>query len=267
MSAADYVFANSDSIASQRLQLLAEIYDPVTRSCLERTGIAPGWACWEVGAGYGTIAQWMHERVAPEGHVLATDLDPRFLARLAQHNLRVMRHDIVDGAMPKESFDLIHARLLLCHLPAREQVLDRMIDALKPGGWLVIEDFDGLSLQPDPTLSSAEKPLRSSAAVRELLLSAGADIRFGRRVPGLLSARGMSDIITEGRALMSNAALFRRFQRLTFQQVQDELLAGGLVSSEELARDIATLERGHTVLLPMMWSVAARRPAARETRL
>jgi SAM-dependent methyltransferase len=256
---AEYVFDNSDSIASQRLQLLAEIYDPVTRNCLERTGIAPGWACWEIGAGYGTIAQWMHECVGPDGHVLATDLDPRFLARLAEHNLRVMRHDIVDGAMPKESFDLIHARLLLCHLPAREQVLDRMIDALKPGGWLVIEDFDGLSLQPDPALSSAEKPLRSSAAVRELLLSAGADIRFGRRVPGLLSARGMSEITAEGRVLMSDAALFRRFQRLTFEQVQDELLARGLVSGEELARDLATLEQGYTALLPMMWSVAARR--------
>jgi hypothetical protein len=134
-----------------------------------------------------------------------------------------------------------------------------MIAALKPGGWLVIEDFDGLSLLPDPTLNPAEKSLRSSAAVRELLLSAGADIRFGRRVAGLLSARGMSDINAEGRALLSDAALFRRFQRLTFEQVQDELLARGLVSPQELAQDFATLEQGHTALLPMLWSVVARR--------
>jgi len=260
MSAADYVFANSDSIASQRLQLLAEIFDPVTRACLERTGIAPGWSCWEVGAGYGTIAQWLHAQVAPEGHVLATDLDPRFLARLAQHNLRVMRHDIVDGPMPKESFDLIHARLLLCHLPAREQVLDRMIDSLKPGGWLVIEDFDGLSLPPDPTVNPAETSLPTSAAVRELLLSAGADVRFGRRVAGLLRARGMIEINAEGRAFMSDDATFARFQRLTFEQVQDELLARGLVSPEVLAHDLETLDRGYLALLPMMWSVAARKP-------
>jgi SAM-dependent methyltransferase len=262
MSAADYVFANSDSIAGQRLQVLAEIFDPVTRACLERTGIAPGWSCWEVGAGYGTIAQWLHERVAPEGHVLATDLDPRFLAPLAQHNLRVMKHDIVAGPMPKESFDLIHARLLLCHLPAREQVLDRMIEALKPGGWLVIEDFDGLALPPDPALNPAEMTLRSSAAVRELLRSAGVDLRFGRRVTGLLSARGMSSISAEGRVFMSGDARFMRFQRLTFAQVQDELLARELVSPEQLVHDLETLERGYLALLPMMWSVAARRPTA-----
>ena len=260
MSAAEYVFANSDSIASQRLQLLAEIFDPVTRACLQRTGIAPGWACWEVGAGYGTVAQWMHEQVAPEGHVLATDLDPRFLARLAQHNLRVMRHDIVDGPLPKESFDLIHARLLLCHLPARERVLDRMIDALKPGGWLVIEDFDGLSMPPDPAVNPAETALQSSGAVRKLLASAGAELGFGRRVAGLLRARGMRDINAEGRAIMSDDAVVLRFQRLTIEQVQDELVARGLLSPEQLARDLETVDRGYLALLPMMWSVAARRP-------
>lgn len=260
MSAADYVFANSDSIASQRLQLLAEIFDPVTRACIERIGLAPGWSCWEVGAGYGSVAEWLHERVAPEGHVLATDLDPRFLARLAQHNLRVMRHDIVHGPMPKESYDLIHARLLLCHLPQREQVLDRMIPALKPGGWLVIEDFDGLSLLPDPTVNPVERSLRSSAAVRELLRSAGAELNFGRRLAGLLRARGMSDVNAEGRVFMSDDQRFGRFQRLTIEQVQDELLARGLVSPEELARDLATLQQGYMALLPTMWSVVARRP-------
>lgn len=260
MSAADYVFANSDAIASERLQLLAEIFDPVTRTCLERTGIAPGWSCWEVGAGYGTVAEWLHERVAPQGHVLATDLDPRFLARLAQRNLRVLRHDIVDDPLPEESFDLIHARLLLVHLPARERVLDRMIAALKPGGWLVIEDFDGLSLLPDATLNPAEKSLRTSEAVRELLRSAGGDLRFGRRVAGLLRARDMRSINAEGRVFMSDDASFARFQRLTFEQVQDELLARGLVSAEQLAQDLETLDRGYLALLPMMWSVAARRP-------
>jgi SAM-dependent methyltransferase len=260
MSAADYVFDNADSIAGQRLQLLAEIFDPVSHACFERIGVAPGWSCWEVGAGYGTIAQWLQERVAPEGHVLATDLDPRFLARLTQHNLRVMRHDIVGGPLPNQSFDVIHARLLLCHLPTREHVLDRMIAALKPGGWLVIEDFDGLSLLPDPTLNPAEKSLRSSAAVRELLRSAGAELNFGRRVAGILRARGMSNVYAEGRTFMSDEERFARFQRLTIEQVRDELLARGLVSREELERDLATLEQGYMALLPTMWSVVARRP-------
>jgi SAM-dependent methyltransferase len=262
VSAAHYVFANADVIASERLQLLAEVFDPVSRAVLDRIGVAPGWSCWEVGAGYGTLAQWLHERVAPQGDVLATDLDPRFLARLAQRGLRVAGHDIVSDPLPQHSFDLIHARLLLCHLPARERVLDRMISALKPGGWLVIEDFDGLSLLPDPALNSAETSLRTPTAVRELLRVAGADVRFGRRVPGLLRERRMSNIQAEGRVFLSDDAKLVRLQRLTFEQVQDSLLARRLVAPEELARDLGTLDEGCSVMLPMMWSVSARRPAA-----
>jgi SAM-dependent methyltransferase len=260
VSATDYVFANSDSIASQRLQLLAQLFDPVSHACLERVGIAPGWSCWEVGAGYGTIAQWLQERVAPHGQVLATDLDPRFLARLEQRNLRAMKHDIVTDPLPGQFFDLIHARLLLCHLPARERVLERMIGALRPGGWLVIEDFDGLSLLPDPTLNPGETSLRSSAAVRDLLRGAGADLRFGRRIAGLLRAHEMLNVHAEGRVFMSEAASFRRFQRLTIEQVQGELLGRGLISAEELADDLAAIDRGYLALLPTMWSVMAQRP-------
>jgi hypothetical protein len=35
----------------------------------------------------------------------------------------------------------------------------RMAAALKPGGWLLTEEFDALSLQPNPALSPAEKPI------------------------------------------------------------------------------------------------------------
>ncbi len=51
--------------------------------------------------------------------------------------------------LPTAQFDLIHARLVLIHIPAREAVLERLVTALRPGGWLVIEDFDVLSLVPD----------------------------------------------------------------------------------------------------------------------
>jgi hypothetical protein len=74
----------------------------------------------------------------------------------------------------------------------------------------------------------------------------------------------MRNINAEGRAFMSDDAAYMRFQRLTIEQVQDELIARGLVSSEQLALDLATLDRGYMALLPMMWSVVARRPDSTE---
>ena len=31
---------------------------------------------------------------------------------------------------------------MLIHVPTREQALTKLVAALKPGGWLVVEDFD-----------------------------------------------------------------------------------------------------------------------------
>jgi SAM-dependent methyltransferase len=259
-SANEYVFANDYCAASQRLQLLAAIYDPVTRACLERIDVAEGWSCWEVGAGYGTIARWLADRVGSTGQVLATDLDTRFLVPLRSPTLQVSRHDIVRDELPSQRFDLVHARLLLCHLREREQVMDRMIETLKPGGWLVIEDYDGLSMLPDPGINPSERSLQVASAFRELMRQRGVDLRFGRRVVGLLRARGLRQISAEGRVFMSlDGSAYARLQRLGLEQVRDELLKLRLIAPEEYVRDLAAMEHDFTAPLALLWSVVGRR--------
>jgi SAM-dependent methyltransferase len=73
--------------------------------------------------------------------VVATDLDTRFLEAAAQDGVAVLRHDILNDPLEPASFDLIHTRLLLMHLPERERALDNMLRALRPGGTLLVEDF------------------------------------------------------------------------------------------------------------------------------
>ena len=48
---------------------------------------------------------------------------------------------------PPGPFDLIHARLVLVHVPRRREALAAMVELLRPGGWLVVEDADP-ALQP-----------------------------------------------------------------------------------------------------------------------
>ncbi len=54
---------------SQRFTSLEKLYNPWTIRHLEVTGIGPGWQCWEVGGGGGSIAAWLAERCDPTGHV------------------------------------------------------------------------------------------------------------------------------------------------------------------------------------------------------
>jgi SAM-dependent methyltransferase len=74
--------------------------------------------------------------------VTATDLETDFLAELSLPNLEVLRHDVRIDEFPERTFDLIHARTVLMHLPERMATLRRVVSWLAPGGWLLVEDAD-----------------------------------------------------------------------------------------------------------------------------
>ena len=141
-----YVFDNSAlAETSCRFANLERLFDERTQRLLASTGVGSGWRCLEIGAGSGSIAAWLSGKAGAQGHVLVTDIDPRFLSglaalKLANTDIRV--HDIVRDPLQESAFDLIHARLVLIHLAQRDEVLQRLVRSLKPGGWLVIEDFD-----------------------------------------------------------------------------------------------------------------------------
>ena len=74
-----YLLDNAGAEAPARLTALAAMFDPGTIRHLESRGVGPGWHCLEVGGGAGSVAAWLATRVGPTGHVLVTDIDPRFL--------------------------------------------------------------------------------------------------------------------------------------------------------------------------------------------
>ncbi|OLZ65342.1 hypothetical protein AV521_32160 [Streptomyces sp. IMTB 2501] len=102
--------------------------------------------------------------MGPDGEVTVTDLEPRWAAsRSRPAHVRLLRHDIVRDPLPGRDYDLVHARLVLLHLPERLSVLRRLVSALRPGGWLVLEEFDcgwtpvlaAFSCAPSTSLPSA----------------------------------------------------------------------------------------------------------------
>src|SRR3954463_7125189 len=123
-----------------RLRSPTSLYAPGTLRLCEQLGVAAGWHCLDAGAGTGSLAAALAERVGPNGSVSALDADARFLAPLASDRLIVMEADLTAGNLPPGAFDLVHARLVLEHLPERDAVLASLVAAVRPGGWLLIED-------------------------------------------------------------------------------------------------------------------------------
>lgn len=128
----------------ERPDLLEQLFDPGSRR--RRELARPGWRCLEIGAGRGSMAVWLAERVGPAGQVVATDIDCRYLERLDLPNLQVVRHNIVDDpadVLGPGSFDLVCARLVLFWLAGRQQeAVRQMVRCLRPGGWLIDEEGD-----------------------------------------------------------------------------------------------------------------------------
>jgi SAM-dependent methyltransferase len=116
--------------------------------------------------------------------VLATDFDPRFLLTIRLPNLEAQQHDIVRDGLPRSSFDLIHMRLLLAHVLQREFALDKMIAALKPGGWILAEEMDFTAMAAEPTVDAERGRLfdRLAEAHRRVTSARGFDQFFGRRL-------------------------------------------------------------------------------------
>jgi SAM-dependent methyltransferase len=258
-----YALDNAGKQASARFDALAAMYDPITIRHLENLGVGPGWHCLEVGGGGGSIAAWLAARVGPAGRVVVTDIDPRFLETRQVPNLEVRRHDIVNDPLPEAAFDLVHSRLVLLHLPEREKALARMVAALKPGGWLVDEDFDASSMPPNPAINPGEVLLKTLVASRRVMQDRGADDReFARQLFSRLRAHGLVNVSAESCSFMwdfgsPGASLLRA----NFEQLHTSMIDAGYITEEEFNQDLARLDDpGFMMPSPIMWTVWGRRP-------
>ena len=95
-----YLFDNASGETPTRFAGLEGLWDESTIRYLSNVGVGAGWRCWEIGAGGGSIARWLAERVAPTGTVLATDLDLTRIPKGSLSNLVFVRHDVVHDRDP-----------------------------------------------------------------------------------------------------------------------------------------------------------------------
>jgi len=262
---ATYAFDNARAVQRERLRALEAALDAGTIRHLEACGVEPGWRCLEVGAGGGSIADWMCDRVGSEGHVVATDLDITVLQDRSRTNLDVRVHDVLADELPPAHFDLVHMRLLLAWLRRPEAALERVLAALKPGARLLVEEMDFASVvtaaSPDAAARSAfERIVRSHLEV--LWEGSRFDARFGRRVAGVLERAGLDDIGCEGRASMwSGGTAGMRVWQLTFAQLRDAMIAAG-TPADDVDRAIELCDDPRmSCVSPLVMAAWGRKPA------
>lgn len=251
----DYVFEQDFAHERERLRGMEALWDAGSQALLDELGIGAGWNCLEVGAGGGSMVEWMAGRGAT---VTAVDIDTRFIDHLASDLITVRRIDIREEDLPRSEFDLVHSRLVLEHLADRRHILDRLATTLRPGGWIVLEDYDWGSFGfADEHDGFAEV----STAVLEFMQRRGFAPDYGRRVTGDIADAGLVDVRGEGRVrVIDSSSPGFDFFRLTFESLRQSLVDEGLLSAEAAAAASARFAEDIRVTTPLMMAGIGRRP-------
>jgi SAM-dependent methyltransferase len=237
---ADYVLPHSIPQEDERLTLMSRMLDPQLFFRLGQAGVSPGWRCLEVAAGNGSVSAWLAGQVGATGQVVTSDIDTRFLERLAVPNLEVRRLDVTRDDLGGP-YDLVCGRAFLHHIPARSDVLRRLVAAVRPGGRIVIEepDFHPVLATDSPAMRAFWQGWLAWSADQ------GIDYFVGRRIAPWLAALGVGDLAAHGETILfGGGALPARYLKLTMQELKPSLLASGLIGPATWDEAMALFDNG-----------------------
>ena len=189
-----YALRTGDAGAA-RLALLDNVYGAECHRILAECGLGAGMRVADLGCGTGSTTTWIAAQVGSKGEVCAVDLAPDQLA-IAKcqadakgiRNTRFVQASADATGLPRASFDLVHCRLLLCHVTDPLATVREMAALAKPGGLFVVFDMDinGLySVPPTPCYA------RLRDMIREIGKARGRDYEIGIKLPVMFRNAGL----------------------------------------------------------------------------
>lgn len=262
----DYMMGRTEA-EYERLRRQARLLEPATRRVLESTGIGPGMSCVDIGCGPGEVMRLMGELVGPSGRVVGVDLDAPLGAQ-ALAMLRATGHSTFEfiegdasvmGEPPGGHFDLAYARLVLIHSQDPVHLLRRMYGWLRPGGCLVVQDFDLKGLNVESAGEAGREFRRVAVGVFE---ATGRDPEAGQNLPYYFRAAGLgAPDGTDVSGILSPMTVLARMMEDVFRSVLPHALRLSLTTeagSEALLADLARVgarddEWGRWPLLISAW--------------
>ena len=194
MSQEHYLLANQPS-ELERLRLQSLVWEPTGRQLLSKIGDGAGRRALDVGCGAMGWLRILSEWVGAAGQIVGGDVDESllkaarsFLEEEGIANVELVVDDLFDSKLEPQSFDLVHARYLIAPLGrGREQVASHR-RLVKPGGSLVLEEWDLASWHFNPSAPAAQRLI---GLLSEIFGALGGEA--GRRLPELLREIGIED--------------------------------------------------------------------------
>ena len=241
------------------------LWKPTLLDSLERLGVADGATILEVGCGSGVLLADLAALAGSTGRATGVELDEQAFAQARAKlgaNADVHRDDVMSLELG-QSFDLVVARWVLSFLPRPRLALERMLEHVRPGGLIVVQDYDydGLRVTPgDPALD------RLFEVMPEAYAQHGGDAWIATQLPRLYAELGIELVAVEPHCFAGppSSPVFRWVETF-FRQHTATLVEDGLLTTEEREQSLAAWTAVHevpgTVLFsPLVVNVIGRRP-------
>jgi SAM-dependent methyltransferase len=253
-----------------RLEGQAELLREPTRVLLAASGIAPGMRVLDLGTGLGHVAAAVADLVGADGEVVGLDIDPRMLDLARARTGHLPQVSFVEGDVARwrdeQPYDAAVGRLILFHLPDPVGVLRHHLEVVRPGGRVVMLDYDigGLRAEPSEPLTDRMKALIIAA-----FRAVGADPTIGSRLPRILADAGAEDVggLAVAQYLASDDPVGPAMLSGVVRSLAPAMVAHGLATEAELdldtlaARAATALQATGSVLVPPILAAAwGRRP-------
>jgi ubiquinone/menaquinone biosynthesis C-methylase UbiE len=194
VSSQAYLLAGQPS-ELERLQLQSRVWEPSGRRLLDEIGEGRGARVVDIGCGAIGWLRLLSAWVGPDGEVVGTDIDDALLDAARQFvemeglgNVVLVKDDLFASQLESSSFDLVHARFQIAPLGRAPDQLSTHVRLLRPGGTVVLEEWDVSSWHLNPPAPSLERLIE---LIGEAFVSSGGDMYAGRKLLELLRSFGI----------------------------------------------------------------------------
>lgn len=236
MSGKRYVIRGGEE-GRKRLRVLARVNRPFTIEFLNLVGIDDGMHCMDLGSGGGDVALELAKMVGQTGRIVGIDFDDAKIQIAKKeafdtsfNNVAFRILDVLDWNEDSR-YDRIYSRFLLTHLDTPKKIIQSMVNAVKPGGAILIEDIDfsGHFCYPECTAFDRYVELYQKVVSRK-----GADPDIGPKLPIFLKEAGLNQVNFRMIQPTFMEGQGKIMAQITLKNIADALLAEGLSDESEI---------------------------------
>ena len=199
--------------------------------------------CLDVGCGIGAVTLKMAETVGPTGKVVGLDLDEGCL-RLAQQEAQRLGLNVefrlaaANDLQESSAFDFVFGRFVLTHLREPEKAVEKMMQAARPGGIVVVEDIEFAGHFSFPACRAFDRYVSLYQAVVQ---QKGGDPNIGSRLLGMFLDAGLSDVDLEMIQPTYRQGPGKQMAAVTMEHIREAVIGARLASDEEVRALMAEL--------------------------